>query len=429
MKRGIKHQLKKKTLFFIAVFTIALFVFPGETFASHLIDESISWMYREGHLYLNFEANVTTDEMEILLYNWYFLQEGNMTGRLTPAGEDFSVVKGGYYSMPIVWINDDGTAIENEDGVTLIQLYEKWGVTLKGDGSHYIDEITYDMLQNMRVYVGEDYAYAEPWVFFTETPLPPIIEATFPPTGETTNVGLGSFTATGYFDLGIMTWSYLRIGFSTATTTYFFNSDFFAEDEWQGDYEIPVNLLYMGTYDVNYTFINMAWEGWLGHPEDVFIHEVPIATTTLIVNIGMKPEWLDFIETDYFIGEEPEEGTIQHFIWSIHKFLINLIIPSKEIRVSLLNLISKVETLFPYNYIKITKDFYSDVEADVEQDPTLEITLFGASAETISMSIFDTEITIKSETKPLFSWIKLIMTYLLWGGFLIFAINFLKRIL
>jgi len=423
MKRGIKHQLKKKTLLFIAIFSIAFFVLgPEKVFAwevhDWLIWDSVVWRYKQGHLVLEFISDVTTDELEVYFFEALPVGIGDLH---TWIEKDISVVEGFPYSQPIIYMRcATGDPVENAEGVTPVQVLSLPCFSEPLNEENYI--------RRLKVYVEEDYEYYS-WypvgdLHFTPLPQPPTLTAIFPQTGTTTEIALGSFSATGDWVTGSLDWTFLEIQFSTSTTStiYSFNIDILGETS--GSYNIPVDLWYAGTYDVNYIFY--GYGGLWGVM--VLYYEVPIATTTLIVTEGIKQDWYDIIQPDFFEEEEPEEGTIQHYLWSIKKFLRGLFVATRDMKIKFLNTIFKIKTLFPYNYINAINNFFSDVEASIEQDPTLEISFFGAEVETIPLSFFDANITIGSETKPLFGWIKTIMNFALWGGFLLYIINFIRRL-
>ncbi|GAI21197.1 unnamed protein product, partial [marine sediment metagenome] len=157
--------------------------------------------------------DVTTDELEIYFYEALPVGIGDMH---TWIEKDISVVQDLYYIQPIVYMQCNTTAVENAEGLTPIQVLSLPCFSEPLSEENYI--------RRTKVYVGESYEYYS-WfpvgdLHFTPMPDPPTLEATFPETGVTTEIGLGSFTATGDWTAGLMEWSFLEISFTKAGETH-----------------------------------------------------------------------------------------------------------------------------------------------------------------------------------------------------------------
>lgn len=436
MLKGIKHQLKAKTLLFIIIFSIVIFVSPKLVFAweqhNWLEWGTITWRYKTGHLYLDFTSDVTTDELEVYFFNVFFdwneeTSSGhNMEGWIE---KDISVLEGISYSRPIIYLRCDsgGSPVENAEGVTPVQVLSLPCISVPIDEGDIIDSGT-----GLKIYVGAEYEYGPvgPDIHFTETANPPTLEATFPVTGTTTEFAFGSFIARGSYSYDIADWSFLEVQLSTSTTStiYKFQTDIQGADS--GTYSIAVDLPHSGTYDLKYFFYGYVYkfEGYMPFSwEDYLIYEVPIATTTIVVEEGVSQAWWNFLQAETYEEAEPEEGTIQHYLWSIKQFFKGIYLPSKEAKINFLNTILKVRDRFPYNYIDEIKDFFTTTSENIEQDPDIEFALLGVEG-TAHTSFFDVDTTIGDETKPLFEWFKTISKLILWSGLLLYIISFIKRI-
>lgn len=427
MLRRPRHQFKTKTLLFIIIFSILIFILPEIVFAdaSDWLDwPTITWRYKDGHMFLEFTSSVSTTELEIYFYNTYaHLEGGNLGGWIE---KDITVLEGVAYSMPVIYLNCDsgGSPVENAGGVTPIQVLSLPCISEPLDENSVIDAGT-----GLKVYIGAGYEYGgSVAVYFTETPQAPSLEASFPITGTSTEVAYGTFKATGSYSFEFQDWNSLEIQLASSTTSTVHKFSVDITDEPSGSYTIPVQMPYAGTFNINYVFydyITVSTEDFSW--DDMFWYQVPIATTTITVGEGVAPDWWDWVEVDTFEEDEPATGTVQHYLWSIKNFFRGIYIPSTEAKTNFWNTILEIRNKFPYNYIDEMKDFFSTTSENIEQDPTIEFGLLDATG-TAHTSFFDTNITISAETEPLYEWFKTVSSLFLWGGFLIYCITFIRRI-
>jgi hypothetical protein len=145
---------------------------------------------------------------------------------------------------------------------------------------------------------------------------------------------------------------------------------------------------------------------------------------TLAPYITELPTSTEEVSCDNYSG-------IDKFICEIRNFFAGLFTPSPE---KILNLKQKIETLktqFPINYISKTKDFFDDLNNQLNEDiPVLAFTIpFSTSTQNVDFQFWQASISFAGISQTILAIFKTFFTGLFILIFVTWAINFIKRIL
>lgn len=363
---------------------------------------------------------------------------------------------GGYTVDQFSFLNDDGThfKILNGDGTTAYdQLdYQTWidlvvqydcndpdHMRLSVDGGLNFSSWS-EMVSNWCTTIdqGRWSAGAGNWWIddvgteaLPPEPIPgwsPIVTPTYPIDGETNVTDLTEFTVSGLVEIPTSnpyTYHDLTVVFDRVGTTKLFTENIVLPDLIAGEsysYSATSTLDDGFAYTVRYITAGET---------DFFtttLEQHKVDKTYLTETASLVPPWT--ASTGWIAPELADcSGLtgVEKVACDIQNTLLGLVIPSQDKLDVLARTMAGFNEKFPLNYIKEIQDFFTDVQAGLDDDKAVSFAVFG-QAGTMDATFWNTSVTIGGSAQSIGAIFKGFITAIFIISFLGWTLMFVKKI-
>ena len=177
--------------------------------------------------------------------------------------------------------------------------------------------------------------------------------------------------------------------------------------------------------------VRFRFDGYDDFGNRVIFWYVPTATcrTVLTETADLPVEVLE--EIGYYEELEPSDCSgltlTETFLCNIKNILQGIFVPSQEKVAELNQNIQLLSQKFPMNYLSEASDFFSDINSGIEATSTISLSIMDATG-TIDFSVWEGEADVGGSTQTVSDIFKGFFSAVIIFGFIVWAINFGKRI-
>lgn len=368
---------------------------------------------------------------------WLYNQSGNTTWRLYNSTIGMDLVTGiavaGVHTIVIDWA--DGQIRAKVDDGEFSEWYsmgssEGIGSDFLVGGGQYVDFILDDFSTGETPPIEGTY---------------PIITPTNPPDGENTTVDFDNFDLQGNISIptaSTYVWQKLYIYFKKTDGIETTSTEITLPDLTGGEsYDYSATSTIAGAFSTDvYAVSYQAWGYWcdplypeycgkvgLSYPYDppgTYISEGTSPTSggiPLVVVDQWQPPTLENCD-------DPAYNFLEKTTCKIQNSLLGLVIPSADSVNKLFGTFQQFQNRFPFSYVRSIFETLDNIKTGLNESATISIKVFGQSGN-VSLAFWQTTVTIGGIETTIGATLKLILTFFLYIGFLIWGIGYLHRLL